>query len=94
MSEKPEPDLKAISEEMAADPEIREIMERQLHEEAVKFLTLAIKTSRLIPQMEDPWQARLCMVDAMVWMREVHSRMTKEVAARKRPVQTDEAFEK
>jgi hypothetical protein len=87
-------DLLAIQDEIAASDEGRLALEQVLYDEAVQFILAAAETARQLRKLDNVWQARRIMADALIWIHETRRRVNQELAVKERPTQTHEAFKR
>jgi hypothetical protein len=65
-----------------------------LYDEAVQFILAAAETARQLRKLDNVWQARRIMADALIWIHETRRRVNQELAVKERPTQTHEAFKR
>lgn len=65
-----------------------------LDDKAEEFLTACVKFAKAMQLNADPWLGIRCLVEGLAWVKESHERLNKEVAVRRKPTSTMEAFKR
>ena len=68
---------------MAADPNVAPILKAEVEAMVREFLDTAVKFSVLWQTLDDPWQAKAILADALLWMKEATDRIDRELRMQK-----------
>jgi len=74
---------------LATDPQA---VTNSLDDKAEEFLVACVKFAKAMQLNDDPWLGIRCLVEGLAWVKESHERMNKDVAVRRKPTSTMEAF--
>lgn len=84
--------IEQLRADMAADPEVRPVLDQRIRDQAQEFLILAMEYARKMLRTDDPWAGERLLIEALIWMREAHKNMDRELAAKEGPKTTVKAF--
>lgn len=74
-----EDSFERLMDDIAADPAGRKALQSVLDDEAEQFLVLCVQFARRIQLMDDPWQGRRILVDAMLWLKDANQKAAREL---------------
>lgn len=74
---------------LASDPAA---VRKAVDDRAEEFLRGCVRFAKTMQLNDDPWLGIRCLIEATLWIKEAQSRLDREVAGRRKPTRTIDAF--